>query len=101
MARKAAAKKKAASKPYVITTLFDRPHVRITHTVMHPNAVISIAELGSMAIGSPFVCLYNHARGRELHVRAPRPSKRELPPPPAVAGTRGRGHADLGHDRDR
>jgi len=40
MARKAAAKKKAASKPYVITTLFDRPHVRITHTVMHPNAVI-------------------------------------------------------------
>ena len=40
MARKAAAKKKAGSKPYVITTLFDRPHVRITHTVIHPGAVI-------------------------------------------------------------
>jgi hypothetical protein len=39
MARKAAAKK-SASRSYVITTLFDRPHVRITHTVMHPNAVI-------------------------------------------------------------
>ncbi len=39
MARKAPAKK-SAQRPYVITTLFDRPHVRITHTVMHPNAVI-------------------------------------------------------------
>jgi len=38
MARKAA--KKSASRPYVITTLFDRPHVRITHTVMQPKAVI-------------------------------------------------------------
>src|ERR1700749_3421285 len=39
MARKAAAKK-SASKPYVITTLFDRPHVKITHTIMQPNAII-------------------------------------------------------------
>src|SRR4051812_29921426 len=44
-----------------------------------------------MAIGSPFVCLYNHARGRGLHVAGPRPSKRELLPLPAVAGTRGAG----------
>ena len=39
MARKAAAKK-SATKPYVITTLFDRPHVKITHTVMQPKAII-------------------------------------------------------------
>lgn len=33
-------KKKSAVRPYTITTLFDRPHVRITHTVMQPQAVI-------------------------------------------------------------
>jgi hypothetical protein len=33
-------RKKSAARPYVITTLFDRPHVRVTHTVMQPNAVI-------------------------------------------------------------
>jgi hypothetical protein len=32
--------KKSGTRPYAITTLFDRPHVRITHTVMEPNAVI-------------------------------------------------------------
>ena len=32
--------KKSAARPYTITTLFDRPHVRVTHTVMQPQAVI-------------------------------------------------------------
>jgi hypothetical protein len=40
MARKAAAKKTATKKPFVITTLFERPHVKITHTVMQPKAII-------------------------------------------------------------
>src|SRR5512143_3794160 len=41
--KKAAAPKKQAAaptRPFHTTTLIDRPHVRITHTVIHPGAVI-------------------------------------------------------------
>lgn len=40
-ARKGAAKKTAGSaRGFHTTTLIERPHVRITHTVIHPRAVI-------------------------------------------------------------
>ena len=32
--------KSAAARGFQTTTLFDRPHVKITHTVIHPRAVI-------------------------------------------------------------